>query len=159
VDDRLGRIEALLLLRDPGAGLAAEAYDGLCRQVAASAAQRSAHVADLAQMAVAAQIGESPATMALLVANLLARAGVETLADPARPDTFDVVAGTTGEVHVTEPAFIDGETGRIVRRGRAILIPAAVTNAVATATTPALSGSGTGRHLRVLECVRPAPPR
>lgn len=122
---RLERVEDMLLLKDPGAARAAEAYDGLRRQVVAAAAERVAHLAHLVQVDAAVRAGEPPESLALLTADLLAQVGVERRDDPGVPDAYDL-DGPAGsgpdELRVVEPAYVESHTGRVVRRGRAIRI-------------------------------------
>lgn len=121
LDERLARIEDMLLLKDPGAARAAEAYDGLRRQVMGASAERTAHLVHLAQFDAALGAGESTGSLALLAADLLAQAGLERCADPAQADAFDIDPGDrNGELRVVEPAYVEIHTGRVVRRGRAV---------------------------------------
>ncbi len=118
--ERLGRIEDMLLLKDPGAAKAAEAYEGLRRQVVAAAAERVAHLADLARLDAAVRAGESSDSLALLLSDLLVQAGVERHHDPALAGAFEIPAGDEDtELDVVEPAYVETGTRRVVRQGRA----------------------------------------
>lgn len=120
LEGQLERIEGMLLLKDPGAARAAEAYDGLRRQMLVAANERTAHLAHLAQLDAALRAGESTGSLALLVADLLAQAGLVRHHDTATEDAFDVGSGPDGgPLEVLEPAYVDGHTGRVVRQGRA----------------------------------------
>jgi hypothetical protein len=121
LDERLARIEDMLLLKDPGAARAAEAYDGLRRQVVAASAERTAHLVHLAQFDAALGAGEPAGALALLAADLLAQAGLERCTDPAQADAFDISTGdASAGLLVVEPAYVEAHTGRVVRRGRAV---------------------------------------
>ena len=120
LDERLAGIEGMLLLKDPGAARAADAYEGLRRQIVGSSAERTAHLVHLAQFDAALRAGEPPGALALLATDLLAQAGLERCDDPARPGAFDISPGAEGEdLRVVEPAYVETHTGRVVRRGRA----------------------------------------
>lgn len=119
---RLEAVEDMLLHKDPGAARAAEAYDGLRRQVAAASAERVAHLAHLAQIDAAVRSGESPESLALLTADFLAQVGIERRAEPSRDDAFETDGPPGpggGRLRVVEPAYVESATGRVVRRGRA----------------------------------------
>ncbi|HEY3239155.1 MAG TPA: hypothetical protein VGL92_06305 [Acidimicrobiia bacterium] len=119
LDERLARIEGMLLLKDPGAARAAEAYDGLRRQILGASAERTAHLVHLAQFDAALGAGEPVGALALLAADLLAQAGLDRCDDPAQAGAFDVSPGNeSGELRVVEPAYVETHTGRVVRRGR-----------------------------------------
>ena len=119
--ERLERIEGMLLLKDPGAAKAAEAYEGLRRQIVGATAERVAHLVDLVRLDAAVRAGESTDSLALLLTDLLVRAGVERRDDPALADAFEIPPGDEGaEMDVIEPAYVETHTGRVVRQGRAV---------------------------------------
>lgn len=121
LDERLARIEAMLLLKDPGAARAAEAYEGLRRQLVGASAERTTHLVHLAQFDAALCAGEPAGALAMLAADLLAQAGLERCHDPAREGAFDISPGDErAELRVVEPAYVETHTGRVVRRGRAV---------------------------------------
>jgi hypothetical protein len=121
LDERLAGIEGMLLLKDPGAAKAAEAYEGLRRQIVGATAERIAHLVHLAQLDAALRAGESTGSLALLVADLLAQAGLERRYDPMLDGAFEVPPGNEGdELRVVEPAYVETHSGRVVRQGRAV---------------------------------------
>jgi hypothetical protein len=120
LDARLASIEGMLLLKDPGAARAAEAYEGLRRQLVGASAERTAHLVHLAQFDAALGAGEPVGALALLASDLLAQAGLERCDDPGQTGAFDISPGDgSGELRVVEPAYVEAHTGRVVRRGRA----------------------------------------
>lgn len=119
VSHKLDLIERDLLLRDPGSAKAAEAYDGLRRQVVAAFSERQAHLAQLAQLDVAVRRGESGESLALLLQDLMRQAGLLRINDGANASYYEVVQGKGDHLVVLEPAYVDDSTKRVVRQGRA----------------------------------------
>ena len=124
LEQHLADIEGMLLLKDPGAAKAAEAYEGLRRQIVGATAERIAHLAQLAQLDAAVQAGESTESLALLLTDLLAQAGVLRWDNPTLEGAFALPPGHEGEgLQVVEPAYVETHSGRVVRQGRAARVP------------------------------------
>lgn len=141
MEARLARLEqqaelmkTVLMVREPGSALAADAYEGLRKQVIAASGERRAHLAQLTQMAVAASRAHHLDDVRRQVNEWLSQSGVvEVRAAPRdRPasELFEFSdggpAGAT-EIECLEPAYVDGQTGMTLRLGRARALPAAVT--------------------------------
>ena len=118
IDDHLERLQLLLMVREPATGLAADAYDGLRKAVVASAAERTAHLSQLARLDSEVRRGASTEAIAMLLQDLLAEAGLTRLTEPV-DGAFDVVDGDGDRLEVIEPAYVELETRRIVRTGKA----------------------------------------
>lgn len=118
MERQLDRIYTALVVRDPGTSLAADAYEGLRKQVVASSTVRRQHVAQLAEIDVALRRGVSTEDLAMLVTQWLNQAGVERVEDPARKEVWETAlpAGAAAEVDI--PAYVDLQTSTIVRQGR-----------------------------------------
>ena len=114
---QLDRIDLILTLKDPGSTKAADAYEGLRRQIIASSQERLAHLAHLARIDAALKAGESADDLALLLRELLNEAGLVHVVDPSDPDLFEV-AGEGEQLTVTAPAYVEAPTGRLIRQGR-----------------------------------------
>jgi hypothetical protein len=143
VEQHLANIEGMLLLKDPGAAKAAEAYEGLRRQIVAATAERIAHLAQLAQLDAAVRAGESTESLALLLTDLLAQAGLLRWDNPTLEGAFAIPPGHEGEeLRVIEPAYIETHSGRVVRQGRAARVP---DPAAAPALPTAMNGTGRRR--------------
>jgi hypothetical protein len=118
--------KTVLLVREPASPVAAEAFEGLRRQVVAGAAERRSHLSQLVAMAVAVDRASSVDDLAAQVGEWLDQAGVVEVREP-EPDRlhllFDDVDGGTLEgvdaVEVVEPAYVDSSTGAVLRAGRA----------------------------------------
>ena len=119
MDRKLEKLELILTLKDPGSSKAADAYEGLRRQVVASSGERVAHLAHLAQVDSAVQRGEGHDGLRLLLRDLMAQAGVERITDGSRREAFEIVDGEGDGLEVLQPAYIEPTTGRIVQLGRA----------------------------------------
>lgn len=117
MDRQLDRIYTALLVRDPGTSLSSDAYEGLRKQVVASARARTQHVAQLAEIDVALQRGVNISDLQNLVDGWLRQAGIERIEDPRMPDVWDSVPNSH-EVEVEIPAYVDTEVGRLVHQGR-----------------------------------------
>jgi hypothetical protein len=139
IERRLERLDIILMIKDPGAGKSADAYEGLRRQVVASAGERTAHLAHLAEIDAALQRGEGPNELSLLVRDLFDQAGLARVSDPNVREAFEVVAGEGDDLVVLEPAYVEPATGRLVKQGRARA------DRPATPADPDGNGDGDGR--------------
>ncbi|MBP1326375.1 hypothetical protein JOF28_001607 [Leucobacter exalbidus] len=117
MERQLDRIHTALLVRDPGTSLSSDAYEGLRKQVVASARARTQHVAQLAEIDVALRRGASITDLQNLVDGWLRQAGIERIEDPRVPDVWDSVPNSR-EVEVEIPAYVDTEVRRLVHQGR-----------------------------------------
>lgn len=123
VERRLDRIELVSIVREPSTNAAADAYEGLRRQVVAAASSRMAHLAQVVEFDLALARGADRAVLGSLVEGWFAQAGVQRIADPGHADAdllFELVGDRGGALMVLEPAYRDSVTGRIVRQGRAL---------------------------------------
>ncbi|MBE1537043.1 hypothetical protein [Actinomadura algeriensis] len=122
IERRQDRVWTALLIKDPGAPAAVEAYDGLRKQVAAAASARFTHLTQLVQFDVAVAADPAPDTLAKLVDGWFEQAGIvrvtEATGDPDTDQPFQVVERTGDVPVVMEPAYVDQATGRVLRPGR-----------------------------------------
>lgn len=122
---RTEMMQLVFVVKEPDAVRAAEAYDGLRKQIIASSAERRAHLAQVVEMAVTCRRAESVADVSVRVDEWMAQSGIAVISDPRRPgaanatDLFEIVGDNDGQLTVVEPAYVDGNTGSIVRRGLA----------------------------------------
>jgi hypothetical protein len=134
VRDRLTQLEhdadlikTVLIVKEPTSSLAADAYDGLRKQVIVAAGERRAHLSQLAQMDAALARGGSVEDARRLVRDWMQQAGVVAVAQAPDgtpvSDLFEVLTSNgvaDGQsVEVVEPAYLDGATGAVLRLGRA----------------------------------------
>jgi len=119
----LERIDAALIVRDPGTTRSAEAFDGLRRQIAYAAKARRAHVSHLLALDDSIRTGGNVDLIAARLKEYLRELGIERITDTSLSDAFDIAGDRTGEIEVVEPAVIEREEdGRVtvLRVGKAI---------------------------------------
>ena len=140
IDRRMDKFEVVLMVREPSSTAAAEAYEGLRRQVIGASTERWAHLAQLAQFDAALRYGADGATLRTMVEDWIEQAALDRVADPSHPQgslLFELVEDLGGALEIVEPAYQDRTTGRVVRRGRTRRGPAA---ALGTAREPLAAG-------------------
>jgi hypothetical protein len=122
LDRRAEKMEVILMVREPSSGAAAEAYEGLRKQVVTAVTERLAHLSQLVQLDAALSAGSSTESVAKLVRGWLEQASLAQVGDPNHPDRhmlFEMLEDLGGDVQVLEPAYVDTVTGRVIRRGSA----------------------------------------
>jgi len=134
IDERLRELEhkadvmeKVLLIKEPGTPIAAEAFEGLRKQVVNAATARRHHLVQLATIAVAVRRATSVDDIEPQVREWMQQADVLevfNLPPGARPqDLFEHVDGGdlagADEIECVEPAYIDAKTGVVLRLGRA----------------------------------------
>ncbi len=117
VHELLRRIDTALIVRDPGTARSAEAYEGLRRQVVAAASDRRKHLVQLTEFAEAVRRGDDHEALRSRVEEWLMQANIAVVTDPAVEGAFEIVGEGTGGIHVHQPAYIDGATGTLIRKG------------------------------------------
>lgn len=118
LEHKLDLIYTALVVRDPGTSMAAEAFEGLRKQVIAGATARNAHVAQLAEFDVALRRGASADDLLKLTAQWLDQAGIVRADDPTHREAFESTVAPGVPVEVDIPAYVNIVTGQIVRQGR-----------------------------------------
>ena len=92
LDRRTEKMEVILMVREPASGAAAEAYEGLRKQVVTAVTERLAHLSQLVQLDAALCAGSSTESVARLVRGWLEQASLAQVSDPDRSQTM---AGST----------------------------------------------------------------
>ena len=145
-NERLDRIEALLnrldaavVVRDPGNARSAEAFDGLRKLMIQSGTSRRSHVSHLLSLADSI---ERDAPMELIrdrVNDFLLELGISRSTDVSRPEFFELVEGEGDDLECVVPAVIERlEDGRInlVRHGKARRVAVMEVSLVESVPTP-----------------------
>lgn len=143
IERRLDKMETVLIIREPSSSVAADAYDGLRKQIVTALSERQAHVTQLVQLASAIEAGADLPTMRSMTQGWLDSANVITTADCQTADAdvlFQLVEDLGGQVEVLTPAYVDGGTGRVIRQGRTRRLAPPV-GTPDPPTTPVLSAS------------------
>jgi len=113
------RLDVILMLKEPETSRAAEAYDGLRKQVMYGAQDRQLHLAHLAQIDAAVRRGESNEALGLLLRDCLGRAGLQVMTTATGRQDLDVELfadfGSGSGVEIAEPAYVLSVEGREVQ--------------------------------------------
>jgi hypothetical protein len=117
VKSLLGSINSALIVREPGTALAADAYDGLRRQVAAATAERHAHLAQLVRILEALDNGVSAESLQQLVEQWAEQAGLRRWDKPDPVELFEIMGTGDGPLEVVQPAWVDGDQSNLVKQG------------------------------------------
>jgi hypothetical protein len=120
LERRSEKMEVILMVREPTAGVAAEAYDGLRKQVVAAMTERMAHLQQLVQLDAALTAGADADVAGKMVRSFADQASLGRVTDADHPDRdmlFQLVEDLGGRPEVLEPAYVDTITGRVIRRG------------------------------------------
>lgn len=124
LDRSVERIEIVTVVREPNSALAADAYNGLRKQVIAAAGERNAHLYQLAQFDAALRAGATPDELATFVREWMGQASLDVVDDPDHPDAFELVGPEDAAGReVVRPAYVDRVTQRVVRAGVAKRVP------------------------------------
>lgn len=137
IERRLDKMETVLIIREPSSQVAADAYDGLRKQVVTALQERQAHVTQLVQFAAALENGADAQTLKSMVDGWLESSHVIVTADTTTADAdllFQVIENLGGDIEVVAPAYVDGSTNRVIRQGR--IRHAAPNTAAPRAATP-----------------------
>lgn len=114
----ISRIEASLVVRDPGNTRSVEAYDGLRKQVAAASGDRRRLLVALTELSEAIRREESTEMLSVRILEWANQSGLVVLTDFVE-EHFELVDGEPGQLRVIEPAYVDIESSRTIRRGLA----------------------------------------
>jgi hypothetical protein len=120
LDRRVEKMEVIIMVREPSTGVAAEAYDGLRKQVVAAVTERTAHLKQLAQIDAALTAGADADMIGKMVRGFADQANLGRVTDPGHPERdllFELVEDLGGRPEVLEPAYVDVNNGRVIRRG------------------------------------------
>jgi hypothetical protein len=120
IERRSERMELILTLREPNSGAAADAYDGLRKQIIAGVTDRLAHLTQLVQFDEAVRNAASTEVLTSLVRGWVDASGLAIVADPKHDQAdllFTEVENLGGPPQVIDPAYVDSQSNRVIRRG------------------------------------------
>lgn len=110
IERLLNRLDAAVVVRDPGNAHSAEAYDGLRKQIIRSGTNHRAHLAHLIALSESLDRGAGIELIRDRVKDFLAELGVKPISDYIYPELFEIVETIQGEqdgVEVLEPAVAE----------------------------------------------------
>lgn len=110
------RIDASLVVRDPGNVRSADAYDGLRKQIAVSAGDRRRLLVLLTELGEAIRRKEDHQSLQARFDEWSSQAGIGVLSE-FNSEHFDYVETDGSEVEISQPAYVEIESGRTIRRG------------------------------------------
>lgn len=120
IEALLQRLDAAVVVRDPGNARAAEQFEGLRKQIALAAKNHRAHVGHLLSLSDSAKKGASAELLGERVDDFLAELGVMRVSEYTYPELFEVVETVDGDADKTEilePAVVErmdsGEVNRL----------------------------------------------
>jgi|GEM_PF-6714604 len=110
------RIDASLVVRDPGNVRSADAYDGLRKQIAVSAGDRRRLLVLLTELGEAIRRKEDHQSLQSRFEEWSSQSGISVLSE-FDSEHFDYLETDTTEVEISQPAYVEFESGRTIRRG------------------------------------------
>ena len=110
------RIDASLVVRDPGNVRSADAYDGLRKQIAISAGDRRRLLVLLTELGEAIRRKEDHQSLQARFDEWSSQAGIGVLSE-FNSDHFDYVENDGNEIAISQPAYVEIDSGRTIRRG------------------------------------------
>lgn len=117
----LNRLDAAVVVRDPGSARSAEAFDGLRRTVIAGAKARRAHVSHLLALRDSIANGATVEAIANRINDFVEELGLFAVENTDNAEWFEIVEGEGDHLECIEPAVVDEtELGRVlIRPGKA----------------------------------------
>lgn len=118
----LNRLDAAVVVREPGNARAAEVFDGLRRTIVQASKSNRSHIAHLLTLRESLDRNASLDLVKNRVDDFLRELGIELSHDVSDRDAFDVVGGNGDFLELIEPAVIqwlDGRDTMIIQRGKA----------------------------------------
>lgn len=119
----LERVEASLVVRDPGNSRSAEAFDGLRKSLLQSSKNRRIHVSHLLSLSDSIERGAEYQLIKDRVSDFLSEMGVSRTSDVSRTEFFEVTGGDGPYLECVVPAVVESlDNGEIslVRLGEAV---------------------------------------
>ena len=121
-------LKTILMIREPETVTAANAYEGLRKQIVAAAGERRAHLTQLAQIDTMLHHTSDIDALRRVSTEWMEQAGVarlESVPDGIRvEDLFEILDQAGDVLRIVQPAYIDEQSGRVLRMGRAAYEPA-----------------------------------
>lgn len=114
-------LKTVLIVKEPQSTVAAGAFDGLRKQIVAVAQEHWAHLAQVAQMDAAISHVSEVAELRTISNQWLEQAGVRKVDLPTTAELaaeqFELVGQGAYVVEALRPAYVDVQTGRVIKQG------------------------------------------
>lgn len=122
------RIEAALVVRDPGTQRSVEAYEGLRKTVVGAMRARRQHLTQLVTVSEAIDRGATVETLKARLEEWCVQAGLRRWYEPEPAEFFDVIEGDGPFLEVLTGAWVDdsGEVPVLIKAGTARRVRGAV---------------------------------
>lgn len=126
IERLLQRLDAAVVVRDPGSTHAAEAYEGLRKQIMQSGKSHRIHTAHLLSLADSLERGADMELIRDRVSDFMAELGLKRIYDTGDSELFEIIEGEGSGLECIEPAIVeqlaDGRRS-VVRQGNARRVP------------------------------------
>lgn len=107
IENLLQRLDAAVVVRDPGSARAAEMYEGLRRQIVQSGKNHRTHLSHLLALQASIDRGADIDLVRERVSEYLKELGIQKLTDTSNIDSFEVIEGEGTDFECIEPAIIE----------------------------------------------------
>ena len=107
IENLLQRLDAAVVVRDPGSARAAEMYEGLRKQIIQSGKNHRMHLSHLIALQDSIERGADIELIRDRVNDYLIELGIQKTSDTSHIDSFEVVEGEGSNFECIEPAIIE----------------------------------------------------
>ena len=107
IENLLQRLDAAVVVRDPGSARAAEMYEGLRKQIIQSGKNHRMHLSHLIALQDSIERGADIELIRDRVNDYLNELGIQKTSDTSHIDSFEVVEGEGSNFECIEPAIVE----------------------------------------------------
>ena len=107
IENLLQRLDAAVVVRDPGSARAAEMYEGLRKQIIQSGKNHRMHLSHLIALQESIERGADIDLIRDRVNDYLNELGIQKTSDTTHIDSFEVIEGEGSNFECIEPAIIE----------------------------------------------------
>ena len=122
----LERLDAALVVRDPGSARSADAFEGLRRQLNQASKNRRTHISHLLSIQDSIGRGGDFELVKARVEEFIDELGLKFVSETSNADYFEIVGGSGDGLACTKPAVVevlDDGNSSLVRLGEAVRVP------------------------------------
>lgn len=139
IENLLERLDAAVVVRDPGSARAAESYEGLRKQIVQSGKNHRMHLSHLIALQESIERGGNVELIRDRINDYLNELGIQKTSDTSYATSFEVVEGEGSAFECIEPAIIevlDDGSIRTHQLGKARRVPGPMVEVVEKEQTP-----------------------